>query len=358
MSTTQHTHAEVIHQQAQAKFKLHTVEDLFAMPEPEWLIEDFIDAGAFTVLYGPPESGKSFIALDWALSMTVGKQWHGRDVKKGKVVYVVAEGTRGVPKRVKAWMRHHNIKTAARALFVLEAARLHTEKDQQLLVEAIKPHKPLLVVFDTFAQCFLGGDENSSTEVSEWVEGCRLIREHTGAAVVTVHHTTKKSTTTERGSSALRAAADSMFLVKHNANTGVSSIETTKQKDDERPETIFLRRKRLKLGVGPKGNDITSCVLELVESPPPSGGAESAELNGSLFIALEVLVAEGIARSGDWRVAIEKRTGNPVSKNTFPKWIPSLKQKGYVESVPDKLHCYRPTEKGLVLVSATEAKAA
>ena len=41
------------------------------------------------ILYGPPGAGKSFVALDFALSVASGRAWHGHEVRQGPVLYVV-----------------------------------------------------------------------------------------------------------------------------------------------------------------------------------------------------------------------------------------------------------------------------
>jgi len=40
------------------------------------------------VLYGDPAAGKSFLALDWGLSVATGVPSLGHEVKKGEVVYI------------------------------------------------------------------------------------------------------------------------------------------------------------------------------------------------------------------------------------------------------------------------------
>jgi hypothetical protein len=55
--------------------------------------------GSFVVLYAPAANFKSFLALAWALSISEGRDWLGRKVKQGPVVYVCAEGGRGFGRR-------------------------------------------------------------------------------------------------------------------------------------------------------------------------------------------------------------------------------------------------------------------
>ena len=51
------------------RFQLHTGQDLERLPDPEWLIEGLLPAHSFGVLFGPAGVGKSFLALDWGLSV-------------------------------------------------------------------------------------------------------------------------------------------------------------------------------------------------------------------------------------------------------------------------------------------------
>src|SRR5437879_6777456 len=76
------------------KFQLHTIDQVLGLPVPEWLIEGILGLDTLAVMYGQPGEGKSFIALDMALAVTVGHSWHGHSVTKKSTVYVVAEGGR------------------------------------------------------------------------------------------------------------------------------------------------------------------------------------------------------------------------------------------------------------------------
>jgi AAA domain-containing protein len=89
------------------RFQLLSIEEVSQLEDPEDLIEGLIERESFTLLFAPPESAKSFLALDLGLSIATGLPWQGRTVKKGPVVYVVAEGGRGIKKRIKAWLQEH-----------------------------------------------------------------------------------------------------------------------------------------------------------------------------------------------------------------------------------------------------------
>src|SRR5262249_54949721 len=91
------------------RFALMSVKELMELPPTEWLVQGFIEQGVLAVMYGESGHGKSFVALDWALSIATGSRWNGNDVVAGSVLYVVAEGGRNIRKRVMAWLEEHDI---------------------------------------------------------------------------------------------------------------------------------------------------------------------------------------------------------------------------------------------------------
>jgi hypothetical protein len=90
---------------ARSRFSPLSLAEIAKLPPPEWLIDGLVPQDGLVVLYGEPAAGKSFLALDWALSIATGVPWLGREVKQGEVVYVYAEGVRGLTQRVTAWLQ-------------------------------------------------------------------------------------------------------------------------------------------------------------------------------------------------------------------------------------------------------------
>ena len=103
-----------------------------------WLIKNLLPALGIAVIYGHPGSGKSFLALDWALHIALGWDWQGRKVKQGLVIYVAAEGITGLRNRVEAFRRHHDVKGIPFALVPCAIDMQAPEADVRRLVAAIK----------------------------------------------------------------------------------------------------------------------------------------------------------------------------------------------------------------------------
>src|SRR3546814_14339654 len=70
---------------------------------PNWIVDGIAETDSFCVLFGDPESGKSFMAMDWACCVATGTPWKDRKVKKGPVLYINGEGHNGVNRRLTAW---------------------------------------------------------------------------------------------------------------------------------------------------------------------------------------------------------------------------------------------------------------
>lgn len=321
------------------KFPLKSVADLQALPKQRWLIKPLFEIGAFVVLYGPPGEGKSFLALDWALSVSVGRPWMGHDVVAGCVVYVTGEGGRGVQKRVAAWMLAHGVEAVQDMFFVLQAVQLLNEEDLDVLLARLGQlsRRPALIIFDTFARCFVGGDENMSRDVGQAVEAVRSLIEQKEATVLLVHHTGKGAKDVERGSNALRGAADVMIRLRRDVHQ-VITLANDKQKDADEFEPIALKLKPVLLGADEDGEEITSCVLEA----PDLGSLGSESVGGGLFQALEALrqFPDG-ASSASWQQALAERLPKAVPKKTFHNWRKSLLARGSVEPVINKKAHYR-----------------
>ena len=68
------------------------------------IVEGLLHAGSLSLIYGPPKSGKSFLATDLGLSIAAGDaDWMGHEiVRPGPVLYVACEGHGGFWKRLTA----------------------------------------------------------------------------------------------------------------------------------------------------------------------------------------------------------------------------------------------------------------
>jgi hypothetical protein len=335
--------------------ELLTVENVLALPNPKWLLKPLFAQGALVVAYGPPGSGKSFLMLDWSMSIASSTAWLDYPiVSRGRVVYVVGEGTGGLRKGVRAWMGAHAPTVAPEALFFPVAVQLLQDDDIKRLLALVRPHRPVLVVIDTFAMCF-AGDENNSKDVSRAIAAAKKIIRETGATVILVHHTGKKGLA-ERGHSALRAAADTMMLVeaKRDARGGTLIVVTNdKQKDQELFLPITVRLTRVSVEKSDEGEAITTCVLE----PTDTTASDARQPSSAETLALTILAEKfpDGAHTTRWRKAIERHTSTKLKPRTYQNHRIALMTLGLVESVPGQQQHYRATDCGRSIVRRPKA---
>ena len=329
-------------------FRLLTIDELSNQPQTEWLVDGIAERGRVGMLTGAPAAAKSFVSLAFALSVATGRDWHGRPVKKGPVVVVAAEGGPGIRKRVAAWMQEQGVTEIPNAFFLLEDVQLLAPGDVEGLLRQIQDTcpVPVLIILDTLAACFVGGDENSAKETGMALAAARRIVNVTGATVLLVHHSGRQDETRERGSSALRGNVDVMVSVQKNGDA--ITLTNTKQKDQEPFEPIQLRLKQVELDDGETScvlvDGETSCVL--VAGDSPSTTSPAPWVNASQRRALGALASFGRdgASSAEWRQAIETTHRVECPERTFQNWRTDLVKKGTVELVPEKDNTYRVKE--------------
>jgi hypothetical protein len=335
---------------SQSGLILLTDEHLEAQPQPDYLIDGHIEAGSMTCGYGLPASAKTFTFLGWALCIATGISWAGRAVKPGKVVYVVGEGTRGIQKRVRAWKQHHGVERIEDVRFTIRAVQLLDPDDVKALLRQIQffDRHPSLIVFDTLATCFVGGDENSAQDMGRVIAAMRYIQYETCAAILVVHHTGKPradgTKPTERGSSALRGAADAMIRVQKDAH-GQILITNDKRKDDEETKPVVGHLRVIDLGVGADGRRVTSCVFETTEADIARAFNPDEKLPDCVPFLAALASCGGEATPAEWEAKA------PGSRSTLDRARRWLVDKDYVEELPK--HRYRLTAKGASVMTTS-----
>jgi hypothetical protein len=213
------------------RFKLLTLEQVDGLPDIAWLIDGILPEGATGELYGESNVGKTFVALDWALTLASGTDyWMGRAVTGGPVVYLAAEAVRSLKSRVRAWKREHNVTGPLPCHVIGEAVQLLEMSDtKQLLtaIQAVEP-RPRLIVLDTKARCTYGANENASEQQSIGIASVDLLRRETGATVLLLHHPNAGGEK-DRGWTGWRAAYDVMLQLK--SEDGALVLSSPKMRD-------------------------------------------------------------------------------------------------------------------------------
>ena len=244
---------------------------LSAMNHPadiDWLIEGYIERDTITQLFGDPGSGKSFVALDMALSIAHGMDWNGQNTQRGTVFYLAGEGRRGLHRRIEAWRQQNRIHDNNAPFFISRGACAISHPDEQAALirdidDAVKAgahQPPALIVIDTLARHFTG-DENSTKDMSAFIAGLDAIRARYQCCILLVHHTGHADKSRARGSIALLGSLDAEYRVEKMGDATIT-LTSTRQKDNDNPPPLAWTLTRQDLPWADKnGKPLNSAVL-------------------------------------------------------------------------------------------------
>ena len=243
---------------------------------PEWLIDGLLESNTFSVCFGSPAAGKTFLVLDMALCIATGKDFHNHHVKQGPVFYIAGEGHNGFARRAAAWSKANNIPLQGIPFFKSSRSIILTDDDSVAemldVVDAmVQEHgEPQLIVIDTLARSMGAADENSTKEMGAAIRAVDEIRDNYDCTVLAVHHTGHSNKDRARGSSALLGAVDAEFMVDKWSEADPVKIEVkfTKMKDAKMPDPLNFIHNQIEL-VGADFEPTSSISLERILDSKP-----------------------------------------------------------------------------------------
>jgi hypothetical protein len=271
---------------------LRHIEEIVAEErEPEWLLNDIIEAKVLAVLAGPRGTLKSFVALDWAMHVAAQDQ---------PCVILSAEG-QGLGNRVAAWMNQHreNLDLSALPLRAYELPiNLNSLAELEELREVLSEltAKPKLIVIDTFSKFSAGIDENSNGEVAAFLAGLCSLREEFGCTVLLVAHSGHGDAKRPRGANALMSNPDCEYIVER----AEMSVTVTRDRFKDTPALppLAYEAKIIDLGrVDKLGRPVTS--LALVRSEAPAQSSAPAKGKGTHQKKIVIALKEWIRAHPD-----------------------------------------------------------
>lgn len=227
-------------------FKLLLWNDFInILPDQEYLIDGIIEQNATGMIYGKTGSYKTFLALDIAMCIATGKDFHGRKVKKGLVVYIAGEGNRGLAMRTLAWNNKYNTNDIV-PLFCASNMRtsIRVEKSFAVLNREIKSivekynRNPSLIIIDTVRKNMGVGNENTSEDIGDFLDKIDDLSNDFNSGCMIIHHTNKNGGI--RGSSALESDVDFVFETSVDAKSKKLKFTNRKMKDGKSPVPLYF----------------------------------------------------------------------------------------------------------------------
>lgn len=310
----------------------------------DWLINGYIEAEKVALIFGAPASFKSFVVIDIGLSIAAGVAWHRHKVNQGAVLYICGEGQSGIRARIKAWEKHH--KQSADNFYVSSSPVQILCKDWLADIEAEANkisdtgHAPKLIIIDTLNRNFGDGDENSTLDMTKFINGIDRLSYRLKCAIIIVHHSGLSDTKRSRGSSALLGAMDFEYSCKLSGSAGKKfiTLTSTKTKDHAPPDPKVFEPVNIQIGTDNDGNPISS--VALVETSTSTNNKLSTAQRIALD-ALKTVTIDDDASEDVWKAEayaqIISATGTPdANRKAFNRAKKQLLDQGLIEAIDGK----------------------
>lgn len=246
---------------------LLTLSQIMELPDPEPLVEGMLFRHENGALAGEPKAGKTWVALDLALSIACDTPAFGvlPIACSGPVVYLTGEGQTGFKRRILAWMKHRGIDAATveRNFFLKCSVPLTRDgaDETRAYIEGIRQRvggSPVLVVIDTLARAMLGLDENAAKDAGLYLEMTEAMCREMNCTFLTCAHTGKKADAGIRGSGAFTGGLDYVWTVEKVGRQITVAPAALKDADMDKLGPYVLRLETvtvdgLRDGVDPEG---------------------------------------------------------------------------------------------------------
>ncbi len=211
-----------------------TSAELERLAPPKYIIEKCFPEGTVNIMYGPPGSYKSFIALDWAARIADGialPVFGGDDLeipRERKTLYVAAEGLGGIPKRIKAAGFGKSS-----LMWLGDAVDMRSPETAERFANVLVNEGIELVFYDTLRKISPGADENSVKDMGQLISNLESIATKLSIPAVVVHHSNRtEGGGSYRGSSSIEADSYNMWnILVESEGSLEATIKSVKFKD-------------------------------------------------------------------------------------------------------------------------------
>lgn len=212
---------------------------------PTWTREGLIPDASVVMMYGPPGSYKSFLALDIGMTIASGLAgWETPEQPARPVVYVAGEGPRSIARlRRPAWREVKGIEGEIPFRLVTTMPLAGDMPQVEAFVASIRAQgiRPALVVIDTWARFVMGLNENDAKEAGFAISALEYIKRALHCSVLVIHHSGKDASKPgPRGSEAILGGVDATLEVVPHKATKVVAVHNRRQKDADERETPWL----------------------------------------------------------------------------------------------------------------------
>ncbi len=329
-------------------FWLGEVEPIFENADA---IRGWLPKRGIATLFGPPGSGKTWLALDLAAHLAANQPWYSHRTQGGPVVYVAFEGVGGMRNRLVPLLR----KVGSVPMYVLNGELdLCDEEAVSILIKQIRTlgreagQAVQSVFIDTLARAIGGRDENSPEGMGAALRGASAIEKAIDGLVLLVHHTGKDTSRGARGHSSLKGAVDAEISITRDGDTITAVAE--KVRDGEDGAKLCYQLKQVALGLDRDGEHITSCFIEPMSNSPHEIADAAGQLPDKQQKLIEIISfyidEHGVWNPGgeEWpepemhRIVKREELISYASKSDISKASRGRDQKREINRMIDALH--------------------
>ncbi len=231
-----------------------SLRDLDAQPDPTPLIEGLFNERENAAMFGEQKLGKTFVALDAALSLATGRPAL-RQLKVPRIrhaLYFTAEGHNGFKKRIRAWAQEHDFNDFEKFMdtvpfhfvpVVPQAANFTKELTELFgrYAEQIR-ETPGLVVIDTKIKSMRGMNENDTGDNEIYLAMCENFISELDCTTLSIAHAGLDGDRM-RGATSAEAGFDAIWQVEGDRKRGVLRLSAQQMKDDNVDAVYHLKLK-------------------------------------------------------------------------------------------------------------------
>lgn len=229
-----------------------------------WNVDRLIEGDGIAWVYGQSGSYKSVLAMGLACSVATGRDWCGRKVRQGPVLYISAEGGSGILTMRSAWEAANSARADHLMIHIdapnIANLRLTDGSDEtgrepasevvQRLheIKDVTGQHAALIVIDTYAQTS-SGDMRENVSAYESKLRRLIAFAAPGASALVIDHTTKEGTSWI-GSNAKLANMDMVAMVSRKDDDVTLSMRGGRGKIKNAPPFEDIRMTASLVGIG------------------------------------------------------------------------------------------------------------
>ncbi len=161
------------------------------IPRPVFYIQNLLTLEGSMLIYGAPGVMKSWLAEYTAFCIATGSEWLNFPVTQARTLIVNFE----ISSDEYHWRLRdmsHIFAVPEQMMYVASPSLTYLEERGtfERFAADIRPIQPKVIILDCMSACF-GGDENSSREMSGFIQNITELKNEHHAAVILIHHSNK-----------------------------------------------------------------------------------------------------------------------------------------------------------------------